>query len=228
MSRSPPTISSTIATRDAKEERNAARTCRRRPAICERRAMAGKEEEWSRVVAAGALARKQDCGMVSAPRRSRADRPGRRCVVVGQRPEIPAVEGVRGLPVHEEDIAVGDDAAAVPDGQRAAQMIAVERLAHRDAVDGDRAVGPADGLAWKREDVLQQRHALRQVAALVEKRGERLRRHDHQQLVDMQRAGGMHGIEADRHAGAGVPDQPGRGMKQRRQPDAERHDARSR
>ena len=40
-------------------------------------------------------------------------------------------------------------------------MIAVERFAHRDAIDGDGAVGPADGLALKGEDVLQQRYALR-------------------------------------------------------------------
>jgi hypothetical protein len=58
-------------------------------------------------------------------------------------------------------------------------MITVERFAHRNAIDGDRAVEPADGLAWKGEDVLQQRHALRQVEALVEKLGEWLRRHDH-------------------------------------------------
>jgi hypothetical protein len=35
-------------------------------------------------------------------------------------------------------------------------MIALERVAHRDAVDSDRAVGPADGLAWKGKDALQQ------------------------------------------------------------------------
>ena len=58
----------------------------------------------------------------------------------GDRAEIPAVEGIPGLPVHEEDIAAGNDATAVPNGQRAAQMIPVERVAHRDAVDSDRAV----------------------------------------------------------------------------------------
>src|SRR5579859_5574979 len=104
-------------------------------------------------------------------------------------------------------------------------MIAVERVAQRDAVDSDRAVRPADGLAWKGKDVLQKRHALRQVAALVEKRGERLRRHGHQQFVDTQGARWMHGVEADRYTGAGVPDQPGRGTKQRRQPEAERRGA---
>jgi len=101
-------------------------------------------------------------------------------------------------------------------------MVAVERVAHRDAVDSDRAVRPADGLAWKGKDVLQQRHAIRQVAALVEKRRERLRRHDHQQLVDMQRARGKHGVQADGHARAGIPDQLGCGTEQRRQPDADR------
>jgi hypothetical protein len=65
-----------------------------------------------------------------------------------KRAEIPAVEGVLGLPVHEEDIAAGDDAAGVPNGQRTAQMIAVERVANRDTVDSDRAVRPADDLAW--------------------------------------------------------------------------------
>ena len=65
-----------------------------------------------------------------------------------KRAEIAAVEGVLGLPVHEEDIAAGNDAAAMPNGQRTAQMIAVECVTHRDAVDSDRAVRPADG--WPR------------------------------------------------------------------------------
>jgi hypothetical protein len=35
-------------------------------------------------------------------------------------------------------------------------MVAVERHARRNAIDGDCAVGPADGLAWKGEDMLEQ------------------------------------------------------------------------
>ena len=50
-----------------------------------------------------------------------------------QRSEISAVKGVPGLPVHQEDFAGGDQAAALPDGQRTPEMIAAERGANRDS-----------------------------------------------------------------------------------------------
>jgi hypothetical protein len=49
----------------------------------------------------------------------------------------------------------GYDVAAVPDGQRITQMIAVGRFAHRAAIDSDRMVGSAEGLAWNGKDMLK-------------------------------------------------------------------------
>ena len=93
-----------------------------------------------------------------------------------QRPEIPAVEGVLGLPVHEEDLALGDDAAALPDRKQATAAIVVERLAHDGGIDGDGATRAADGLSGERQDVLQEGHALGQIAALGEEVRQRRRR----------------------------------------------------
>ena len=62
-------------------------------------------------------------------------------------------------PVHEEDLAVGDAPAALPDGQIAAETVARQRFAHRDAIDGDVCADAADLLPGKPGDALHQRHA---------------------------------------------------------------------
>jgi hypothetical protein len=59
-------------------------------------------------------------------------------------------------------------------------MIAVGHFAHRAAIDSDRMVGSAEGLAWNGKDVPQ----LRAAAALLDKRGKRVRRHNLEQVVD--------------------------------------------
>ena len=143
-----------------------------------------------------------------------------------QRPEIPAVEGVLGLPVHEEDLALGDDAAALPDGKRATAAIVFERLAHGGGVDGDGAPRAADRLSGERQDVLQEGHALGQIAALGEEVRQRRRRAHHDQLGDVQVAGRSHAIQPDRHAGAGVPDQLRRGMNEGGNADRHRREIR--
>ena len=53
----------------------------------------------------------------------------------------------------------GDEAAALPDRQRAPETIPAERIADREAIDDDRPLDAADGLTRKSEDVLQERHA---------------------------------------------------------------------
>src|SRR5688572_32849593 len=95
-----------------------------------------------------------------------------------QRPEIPTIEGVRGPPVHQEDLSGGDEAAALPDRQRTPETIPVERVADREAIDDDCPLDAADGLTRKSEDALQERHAFGQVAALMEKGRERFGRRD--------------------------------------------------
>jgi hypothetical protein len=72
----------------------------------------------------------------------------------GQWPEIPTVKGVGGLPVHEEDVALGEDAAALPKGQRAAMAVALARVSDRKGIDGDGAADAADGLTAERQNAL--------------------------------------------------------------------------
>jgi hypothetical protein len=125
------------------------------------------------------------------------------------------------VPIHQEDFASRDSVAAPPDRQRPAAPIPLERLADRDAVDGDGAVRAADCLPWKGKDALEERHAFGQITAIGEEAGERFRRPDHDKVGDVEHACRLHGIEADGDAGAGVPDQPRRRVKENRKPDGE-------
>jgi len=43
----------------------------------------------------------------------------------------------------------------LPDGQRTAAAVALARLPHRDAANGNRGSGSADGLSWQRQTALQ-------------------------------------------------------------------------
>jgi hypothetical protein len=47
-----------------------------------------------------------------------------------------------------------DEPAAFPDRQDPSETIAVERLAHRRSIDGDRAARSTDNLTWKGGDML--------------------------------------------------------------------------
>jgi hypothetical protein len=49
--------------------------------------------------------------------------------------EIPAVEGVLGPPVHQENFAAADALAALPNWQRSATTVAIERLAEIGAIE---------------------------------------------------------------------------------------------
>src|SRR5271166_6119383 len=65
----------------------------------------------------------------------------------GQWPEVPPVKRIGRPHVHEEDFAHGDDAAALPGGQRTSATVALTRFADRDCVDADRESVAADGLS---------------------------------------------------------------------------------
>ena len=91
-----------------------------------------------------------------------------------KRAEVAAVEGTLGLPVHQEDFASRRRHGSPARRAASARDVTLERLTHRDAVDGDRAVRAADGLPGKGEDALQDRHAFGQIAALGEEARERL------------------------------------------------------
>ena len=62
----------------------------------------------------------------------------------GQWPEVPPVKRIGRPRVHEEDFAHGDDAAALPGGQRTSATAALSRFADRDGVHADREPVAAD------------------------------------------------------------------------------------
>src|SRR5574338_462897 len=128
----------------------------------------------------------------------------------GEQPEIAAVEGVFGLPVHQEDLALGDALASMPDRKRPTAGIALESLPHRNAIDRDRALIPADHLPRKRKHAFQHRHTLGEIAPISEELCECVRRPDDDQLGDMENAGRPNGVKPDRDTLAGVPNELGR------------------
>ena len=128
--------------------------------------------------------------------------------------------------VHEEDVAIGDDAAALPDGQRAAMAVALTRVTQRHSVDADGAAETAYGLTGERQNVLQHRHTAGQVIALGKERGNVFRRSHDDQIIELELGRRLDGIETDRHARAGVPDEPWRHVdraRKRRGGDAKHH-----
>src|SRR5690606_36355810 len=70
----------------------------------------------------------------------------------GDGSEIAAVEAVADFPIHEEDFAVTDDAAALPHRQIAADAVALQGLAHLDAVDRDGGSDAARALSRQAEN----------------------------------------------------------------------------
>jgi hypothetical protein len=55
----------------------------------------------------------------------------------GERSKVATVEGVGGLPVHDKDVAVGNDVASLPDWKWAASPIAFLSMPNIDAIDRD-------------------------------------------------------------------------------------------
>ncbi len=137
------------------------------------------------------------------PERQRAADDG----ACGDGSEVAAVEAVRDVPIHEEELAVGDDAAALPDRQSAADPATVERIAHLHAIDRDGVAGAANPLAGKTDDALQQRHAAPDIAALDHETGKRFRWPDGDQLRHFDPVDRLDGVETDRRARRGVPEE---------------------
>ena len=134
--------------------------------------------------------------------------------------EIAAIHAVRGI-VHEEEFVVGDAAAALPDRQFAAGIVARARAAVGGAIGKNVEAVATDGLTRKRKDALQQRHAIRQIAAVSEEFRDQRWRHDRDKIGDSKIVGRLHGVEADRCAGAGVPDQRLRRVNESRRAERE-------
>ncbi len=109
-----------------------------------------------------------------------ADDGGRR-----KRPEVPPVQRVRRLPVHQEELTRGDDVASLPDGKRPTPSVAFARRAHRNRIDHYREPFPTNGLPGKRQDALQHGNATRQIAAVCEEDSEGLWRQDGNKFGDV-------------------------------------------
>src|SRR5882757_490416 len=135
-----------------------------------------------------------------------------------ERAEITPIERALRQPIHQEHLMVRDEPAALPARQDPSEMIAVLRMAQGHPVDGDHPAGSADILTWKGSDMLQERNAPRQIAARFEEGCERFRRLDDDKVTDVMDVGWFHRIKPDRHACAGIPDQPRDRMEQRRHP----------
>src|SRR5690606_31539257 len=106
--------------------------------------------------------------------------------ITRQRPEIASVEAVRRAQVHHEDLAIGDGPAPVPRRQDALHPVACARRSGRATVDRDRKAVAAYGVARKRCDLLDERHARRKVAALREVIAQPGRRIERDALADGQ------------------------------------------
>ena len=87
----------------------------------------------------------------------------------GKVPEIAAIQRADGLPVHDKEFALADDAAALPFRERPAATIAISCLAHFDPIYRDRDPAPADGLPGKRQHTFEHRHPGGQIAVQIEK-----------------------------------------------------------
>ena len=127
-----------------------------------------------------------------------------------ERAEIASVERVGGPRVHQENFVLADDAAALPDRKRAAPAVALSGVAHSDRVDSDAAADATDRLSGDCRHVFQQRHAARQIAAIGKETGKGFGRPDDDQVAGVSIDDRVDGVETDRHAGAGVPDEPRR------------------
>lgn len=99
-----------------------------------------------------------------------------------------------GFRVHEEDFTVRDASAALPDRQIAATAVAGERLAERHAVDGDGAAVTAYALSKQRHDALEERYISPDIAALDHEGGERLGRHDGDQVGNVETVAGRDAV----------------------------------
>src|SRR5579885_379353 len=127
----------------------------------------------------------------------------------GKQAEVAAIEGILGLPVHEEDLTVSDALAALPDRKRPAARVTVKRISHCNAIDSDGPLVAADGLSGKCKHALQHRYALGKIAPISEELRQRVGRTDDDELGDVENAGRMDGVEPDRDAIAGVPNKLG-------------------
>ena len=82
--------------------------------------------------------------------------------------EIATVETVGMAGIQEEEFCLGDDMAALPNRQIASEAVGRLGLRQGDVVDRDDGAVTTNALARKRSDVLEERYALGQIAALVE------------------------------------------------------------
>ncbi len=125
----------------------------------------------------------------------------------GKRAEVTAIQAVADFPVHEEQLAVRDHAAALPYPQWSPATVVIERVSHRDTIDDDRVARPADTLPRERGDVFQKWDATRQISAIGKECGEGLGGFHRDQIGQVEWPGSAYRVEADRSACRRIPDE---------------------
>ena len=103
-----------------------------------------------------------------------------------ERSKISTVKRVLGLPIHDKDIAFGNDAASLPGGKRTASSVAFPCIPDIDAIDSDRKTISADRLPWESQHALDHGDADRQIAIEIKESREKIRGLDSHELCDGQ------------------------------------------
>jgi len=106
----------------------------------------------------------------------------------------------------EKDLPVGKGAASLVDGQRASQGVAREDGAEGRAVDGEDATARAHHVAGHGGDGLDEKAAVRQVAAVVDERTDARRDAEGYELAFAGALLRASEVEPERQARGSVPD----------------------
>src|SRR5882672_6076128 len=123
------------------------------------------------------------------------------------RSEVPSVERCRFIPIHEEHLVAGNDAAALPDWEHPSAVVALACHAHLDAIEYNGGAGAAHGLTSKRENALDKWYISREVTAVLECGRERFRRIRDHKRGDDQVTRWLHLIEPGGNAFGDVPNE---------------------
>lgn len=123
-----------------------------------------------------------------------------------QHPEIAPIETVGGR-IEEEDFTGTDPMAAAPDRQCAARAVLQFGHGRWPSINHDDCTDAADLLTRQSRDMLHERHAGRQIAAVVEEPGDLGARLDGNELAEGHRRIAIDPVETDGRAGARVPHQ---------------------
>src|SRR5690606_5457169 len=131
-------------------------------------------------------------------------------VTVLKRSEITTIETVRHIGIHEEYLLRRQRQTSLPIGQGAASAAVSSCLSNDTHINSNRVSNPADSLARKGGNMLDQRHTCRHIAAVCQKLFNLWWRRSGQQITDAKLVHFLHGIKPHWHARTRVPDKAAR------------------